>query len=139
MKHYFVQKKKGITLLLVIVILSALLSISIGIFNVVYGEILISGEIADSYTAFYASDRAIDKFLYLDRMTPQKLGNNATEDTTGNPSSTGCFVVEMYKTPASIFANCNNTTAIACIRSVGQPRCGANTARNVKRGFMVTY
>src|SRR3989338_10000544 len=55
----WVYQKQGITLLLVVVLLSAILSISIGIFNVVYGEFRISGEVADSFRALYAADEGI--------------------------------------------------------------------------------
>lgn len=66
-KSYFGFPPQGITLLLVILILAALLSISIGIFTVVFTELRISGEIADSFVALYAADEAIEKGLYEDR------------------------------------------------------------------------
>ena len=133
--------KKGITLLLVIVILSALVSISIGIFNVVFGEILISGELADSYKAFYAADRAIDKFLYLDRNSSTRLNDGDQEDTTPSASPTGCYVIKIFKTPATILSECqvSDPAVSVCIKSVGQFRCDPGSSRLVKRGFTVLY
>lgn len=140
---YF-SNNKGITLLLVVVILSALLSISVGVFNVVYGEILISGEIADSYRAFYAADRAVDKFLYLDRSpnNPNQVPQDGDSENTifTVPDSSACYEVRIFKTPASILANCGVPAGVGvCIKSFGQFRCGVNPVRLVRRGFMVTY
>ena len=59
------KNENGITLLLVMIILSALLSISIGIFNIVFGQIKISGDLADSFVAFYAADQAIENILLM--------------------------------------------------------------------------
>lgn len=137
------NNKKGITLLLVIVILSALVSISAGIFNVILGELMISGEIGESYVALYAADRAIDKFLYLDRSTGGGslggLRDGDLEDTTATPSSNGCYTVKIIKGPLNIGSQCNTTDALVCIKSVGLSRCGTASSRLVKRGFMVLY
>lgn len=135
------DNKRGITLLLVIVILSALLSISAGVFNVVIGEIMISGEIGESYVAFYAADRAIDKFLYLDRsVRGGALRNNDQDNTTSVPSVNGCYTVKMIKGPLNIRDQCQSSSALnACIKSIGSSRCGTSSPRLVKRGFMVLY
>lgn len=133
-----INKKQGMTLLLVVVITSAILAVSTGIFNIVIGELLISGEIADSFVAFYAADRALDKFLYLDRVGGGLLNGN-TEDTTTIESPTGCYVVTIYKTPPIVLAQCGSDTNNTCIKSTGQFRCGANPAHIVKRGFTVMY
>lgn len=133
-----IKHNRGVTLLLVIVILSALLSISTGIFNVVFGELMISGEISESYVAFYAADRAIDKFLYLDRSRGRGLSDGAEENTTSLSSSNGCYVVRMIK--SDISAQCQvSDPAIACIKSIGSSRCGVSSSRLVKRGFIVVY
>ncbi|MBI3273572.1 MAG: hypothetical protein HYZ69_00340 [Candidatus Colwellbacteria bacterium] len=134
--------KNGITLLLVIIILSMLLAISFGIFNVIFGELLISGQIEDSYVAFYAADHAIDKFLYLERFPVDpndKLKDKNKEDTTASPSTSGCYVVKIFKTAASIKTNCKLEDISVCILSIGQSRCGQGDVRMVKRGFIMSY
>lgn len=118
-------EQKGVVILLVMVILSALLSVSIGIFNVVFGELRISGEIADSFVAFYAADQGIERTLYLDR-SGAGLVNNYTEEK--DIPSGGCYKVRVAKSGA-------DTQIIAS----GQYRCGTAPPRVVKRGFMVTY
>lgn len=125
--------EEGITLLLVVVILSALFSISIGIFNVVFGELRISGEIADSFVAFYAADQGIERTLYLDREQNAICTISAGENcyVVSPPisvTSGGCYGIRVNKI--------SNTTQII---AYGQYRCGSNPARVVKRGFMVTY
>lgn len=120
-------------MLLVVVILSALFSISIGIFNVVFGELRISGEIADSFVAFYAADQGIERTLYLDReqsaICTITTGENCyVVSPPINTASGGCYGLRVNKI--------SNTTQII---ASGQYRCGSNPARVVKRGFMVTY
>ncbi|MBI2637821.1 MAG: hypothetical protein HYW88_02880, partial [Candidatus Sungbacteria bacterium] len=62
------RTRKGVTLFLTITLLSLTLSIAIGIFNLVYSEILISGEIRSSFFALYATDEIIERTTYLDKM-----------------------------------------------------------------------
>lgn len=126
------SSQRGITLLLVIVLLSAILSISIGIFNVVLGEFRISGEATDSFRALYAADQGIERTLYQDReqqaLCAVALGPDCfVAEGVGVPSE-ACYTVRVSKIADA------TTIVIA-----GQYRCGANPARVVKRGFEVTY
>lgn len=132
------NSQTGITLLLVVVILSAILTISIGIFNVIYGEILISGEIVDSFIAFYASDEGIEKTLYRDKVQNDPLfiaGGEYCEGDTSCPTITtpisiesgACYKFRIVK------------TAVTEIFATGQYRCGADDLRIVKRGFRLEY
>jgi len=125
------KMQEGITLLLVIILLSAIMSISLGIFNVVLGELKISGEISDSFVAFYAADQGIERVLYLDRNLQavcQVPGPDCFTDTNVPVESNGCYTARVSKA--------GNTTDIIV---AGQYRCGLNPTRVVKRGFEVTY
>lgn len=125
----FTFKNRGVALLLVIVILSAILSVSIGIFNVVLGELLISGEISDSFIAFYAADTGIERMLYRDRNQNAVPGGVAKTDIDlFYPEYHACYSIRLEKSGGE-----NN------IFSFGQYRCGPNDQRIVKRGFLVTY
>lgn len=128
--------KKGITLLLVVVILSALLSISIGIFNVVFGELLISGEIADSFVAYYAADEGAEKNLYLDR-----IAGGLTDGTSlsRNLSSGGCYTTMFHKNPPTPTTRCSLDPDDLEIETSGQYPCGATPSRVVRRGWCVFY
>ena len=136
------SEKKGITLLLVIAILSALLSISIGIFNSVFGQIQISGETTDSFRALYGADQSIERFLYLDRVTGKAFNDGDTEDNTAIESNYGCYKITIYKDASpggSIESMCKTTGVATCLKGIGQYRCGANPSRAVKRAFVATY
>lgn len=132
------KSEKGITLLLVVVILSALSSVSLGIFNIIYGQIKISGEIADSATAFYSAEQGVEKTLYLDRTSYKTNPYGICGSTPGFPCysesqtesvSGGCYDLAVNK-------DAGGTTDI---KVLGQYRCGINPLRVVKRGFGLTY
>lgn len=137
---------RGIVLLMVLLILSSLLSISIGIFNLTIGEIRASGEITDSFVAFYAADEGIEKTLYLDRVSQNIVCVNAQ----GNPvNGQDCYVdnqilqnqsgfnIKVSKTPNKI--EIKAIGQYQCPGTVGSGMCGIDTFRVVKRGFSVTY
>lgn len=117
------------TLLLVILIISSLLSISLGIFDVVLGEFRISGEITDSFIALYAADLGIEKVLYDDRVADsicQGSGScTATFDIT--LANGACAKVRLSRTG-------KNTTVI----STGEYRCSSPNL-SVKRAFQANY
>lgn len=124
------SRKQGITLLLVIILLSAIMSISLGIFNIVMGELRISGEISDSFIAFYAADQGIENILYLDRNARticQTPGPNCFTEAK-DVESGGCYAARASKI--------GSTTDIVV---AGQYRCGPNPGRVVKRGFELVY
>lgn len=125
------REKRGITMLLVVVILTALLSISIGIFGVVFGEIKISGEIADSFIALYSADQSIEELLYRDRIQAAICSTPGVGCYVAGPidiNSGGCYTIRVDKVGGA-------TT----ITSSGQYRCGLNPSRVVKRGLKVSY
>jgi len=142
-------RQQGITLLLVIILLSAVMSIGLEIFNIVIGELKISGEISDSFIAFYATDQDEERMLYLDRVVGPAADGFTIDDGIGNSAvlaSGGCAKVIIYKTPDSIATGCKLTIEnqnlqgiTTCIRGFGQYRCGSNPPRVVKRGFIVIY
>ena len=125
-------RREGITLLLVVVLLSAILSISIGIFNVVYGEFRISGEVADSFRALYAADEGIERTLYLDRQ------DNAICTVV---QGRDCFVATdiPVRSGGQYSVRVSKEGGVTAVVVAGQNREGANAARVVKRGFQVIY
>jgi len=118
--------------LLVIVLLSAILSISVGIFNVVLGEFRISGEASDSFRALYAADQGIERTLYRDRE------QQALCVVAQGPD---CFVAQAVTVPseACYTVKVSKVSSATTIVIAGQYRCGSNPSRVVKRGFQVIY
>lgn len=132
---------RGITLLLVILVLASLLSISIGIFTSVITELRLSGEIADSFVALYAADEAIERGLYLDLNQPAPLcpglvfGLNCYDSGTVSLANGSCYRFRVDKVPVGM-SNFSGMT----IRATGEFRCGAaGPFGSVKRALRVDY
>lgn len=120
----------GMVLLLVILILSALLSISIGIFNVVLGEFRISGEISDSFIAFYAADQGVEQVFYDDRVAGSLCRGGGTCEygpVTVALANGSCYTARLSRT--------GNDTSVT---STGEYRCGGSSLA-VKRAFQASY
>ena len=124
--------QEGITLLLVIVLLSAILSISVGIFNIVNGELQISGETSDSFRALYAADEGIERVLYRDRQQ---------EAVCSDAPGPDCFVARdvAVRSGACYTARISKVGDTTKVIIAGQYRCGENPGRVVKRGFQIVY
>ncbi|MDO8500167.1 MAG: hypothetical protein Q7S66_05975 [bacterium] len=131
--------QRGITLLLVILILSSLLSISLGIFNAIFSELRLSGEIANSFTALYAADEAIERGLYLDRKQATTLcvpivGVGCQYIGSQVQLSNGsCYRLRVDKKVTS-----SEYTFDVDLRASGEFRCGGD-AFSVKRALQTSY
>ncbi|MDP3769869.1 MAG: hypothetical protein Q8R40_02950, partial [bacterium] len=64
-KYFFslfrLSDKKGVTLLLTVVLLSVFLSFGLGIINILLGQIIISGQAGQSFDSLYAADRGLER------------------------------------------------------------------------------
>lgn len=130
LKFNFRRSSSGMTLLLVVLILSALLSISLGIFTVVLGESRIAGEITDSFVALYAADQGMERMLYDNRVAGTVCpGSGACSyGPVTTPLANGsCMTLRLDRTGP-------NTTVI----STGEYRCGLPEL-SVKRALETTY
>lgn len=86
-------QKKGITLLLAILISSAASLLSLGVFMIIFGELGISTASKESMKAFYAADTGVECSLYYDLVVK----------TT--------FATSTYAaSPASFTVNCNGSS-----------------------------
>ncbi len=142
------HSREGITLLLVVVIVSALLSISVGIFNVAYGQLRISGELADSFFASYAADQGMERMLYRDRRAADDVCDKGNVVNFGDPcmpeetitissggGASACYTVKVSQKDVEPPDGVLDTV----IQASGQYRCGVNPDRVVRRGFQVVY
>ena len=123
-------RRAGITLLLVVLVLSGLLSISLGIVDVVLGEFRISGEITDSFIALYAADQGIEQILYSDRVQNSICpggGSCSYGPVTVSLANGSCYTLRLNRSGS-------NTAVVA----TGEYRC-ASPALAVKRAFEATY
>jgi hypothetical protein len=78
------RDKKGASLLLTILIMSAILAIAMGISKLSLGEIKISRELPQSFIAYYAAEAGIEEGLYADLVViPQGMASNFVRDFGG--------------------------------------------------------
>ena len=138
-QNFSSKKNSGITLLLIVVLLSAILSISIGIFNIMFSQIIISGDLVDSSKALYAADQGIEKILYRDRNSGGS--GECGDDASGCPAETvdvgsACYDMIITKGDTDTPPDGKINTSI---RVTGQYRCDAPLERQVKRAFEIQY
>ncbi len=128
---HFAFERNGITLLLVVFLLSAILSISVGIFKLVLGELRISGETADSFRALYAADQGIERTLYRDRQqrAPCVLIPPVCFEEVNAPVQSGASYTARVSKPGG------STDVVVA----GQNRTDVRPEMVVKRGFQVSY
>ena len=77
------RKANGFTLLLSLLVVSAILSVSLGIFNIMTKELKLSGIGRESQIAFYAADVGIECFFYWEIKHPN-LNDSAFKDDSSD-------------------------------------------------------
>ncbi len=130
---HFLNARRGVTLLLMIVLLAAFLSISLGIINILLGELVVVGQAGESFDALYAADTGIERTLYRTRAaTPLCTALDCNESR--NVSSGGCYEVNVVIAPDP---SCLSPLT-RCMEVMGKNRCGG-AERYVTRKFDVRY
>ena len=79
----------GFTLLLSILVVSVILSVGLGIFDIMTKELKLSGLGRESQIAFYAADAGIECFFYWEIKHPN-LNKSAFEPETGGTNTINC-------------------------------------------------
>lgn len=81
-----IKNKKGASLFLTMLIMSAILAIAVGISKLSLGEIKISRELPESFAAYYAAEAGIEEGLYRDLVAanPQGTASNFIGDLNEN-------------------------------------------------------
>ena len=80
------KNKRGVTLLLAVLVSSIALSVGVGIFSLLFSELEISGSVKDSVSAFYAGDSGLECALYWDFMENKHLLSKSPFATDGSVS-----------------------------------------------------
>ncbi|MDP3772381.1 MAG: pilus assembly PilX N-terminal domain-containing protein [bacterium] len=124
------RDRRGITILIVILVLTAILSISAGVLNVVVGQLAISGQARDSFRALYAADEGIEKWLFLDRGAMGPVGTLSDDRTTTSGMS---YRFNLEAAPSSCADPTNTMLTVS-----GQDAPIGGTP-HVKRGFQLCY
>lgn len=142
------RQRQGITLLLVILVMSGLMTVSIGIFNISFTELRIFGELTSSFRAFYAADRIFEYALKLDREGAPLCAADSPDAST--PCYTACSAGmpgcsdDATDLPAFSNGGCAKVTVtrfggLTTVRATGQHDCNVGSFRVVRRAFEVSY
>ncbi len=128
-----ISPPRGVTLLFVVLIVAALLSTALGIFDAVFGQLRLAGEITDSFRALYAADQGIEKLLYDDRVANAVPGCPGSSPCSYGPTTISlgqdrCVTLRLTRTSG------RNTTVVA----TGEYRCGTGEL-TVRRAIRVQY
>jgi len=82
-------KSRGFTLLLSILVVSVVLSVGLGIFDIMTKELKLSGIGRESQIAFYAADAGVECFFYWEIKHPD-LADTAFAYYDSNPPTISC-------------------------------------------------
>jgi len=135
--------ERGFAILFTLLIVSITLSISLGVYNLLIGEIILSGTGRDSQLAFYAADAGVECALYWDIQQGAFSTSTANNITCAGESKTVGGGLSSAFTLAFENGSCVTVTvekgqSQTTITSQGQNTCDMNP-RTVQRGLQVTY
>ena len=141
--RYVVKEKNGITLLLAVILSAAFFSIALGVFHILFGQIVIMGQARESFSALNAADLGMERTLYRDRRK-NECGDPLIDCSTGgmpmylppDDNNKACYVVDIGLAPS-----CPNGLS-RCIKVTGQYPCAkpiTDSVHYVKRKFELNY
>lgn len=139
------MKKQGVTLLLAIFISVLALSLGLGIFTIIFGELGISGTSKESLEALYAADSGIECALFWD--IKQQAFSTSTSNTiscAGGSFPVGGSTLSVFDLNFSnnscAHVRLQKTGSETIITSLGENiACGLTGSRTVQRGLEVKY
>ena len=147
---------RGIALLFTLLIIGVAISLSIGVFNIILGELEIGEGARESHRAFYAADSGIECILYWDLkeqafvFDKEKAINcvGSSPAFTRSSQTVDGKTATVYQSTASFtLANgaCVSLTVIkfsdgsSRIEALGENTCNPAAVRVVQRGIEVNY
>lgn len=155
------QKKQknisGFAMLFTVLIISLILSISLGISNITLKQTILSSLAKDSQIAFYQADAAIECGMYYDTNDTFPLGTEVSGATTQITCGNNTFDIDytvsyddyfVFKQTATssaepcstvVFDKATNAlTEESIVKGIGYSVCG-ESPRQVQRALQVTY
>lgn len=130
-----ISGRRGIILLLMIVLLSAFLSIAMGIVNILLGQLFIIGQAGESFEALFALDSGMERTLYRDFVQHVYTVPGVQPVESKSFSNGSCYQATMTVAPT---AACPNPPYHRCMIVKAQSNC-ANIRRYVERQFDIRY
>ena len=145
--------KHGFTLLLSILVVSVILSVGLGIFDIMTKELKLSGLGRESQIAFYAADAGIECFFYWEIKHPDLVGT-AFSYYDSNPPTIKCAgnsfsIPAQSNGPYNLNINLSNNSCakvkvtksglITTVESRGYNiACGLDSSFKVERAIQLT-
>lgn len=149
---------KGFVLLLSLIILSIVLTASLGVFNILIKGIELSGTTRDSQLAFYAADGGVECALYVDFKGNTSFGATDDEGVPLQPSIGECsnsrdleyltgsssyvdgarFSIDYVGNGSCVDIKVDKSGASTIIESIGRNTCD-EVPRRVNRSIKVVY
>lgn len=136
--------KKGMILVMVVLITSAILAVGLGIFASAFNQLRTASETRYSFNALYAADRGAERTLYLDRVAGPLCPGVAID---GVPD-VDCYVLTDFPVGNNACVTVRVSKDIKCdnaaeadftrIYSTGLYQCGSGEL-GVKRAFCLNY
>jgi hypothetical protein len=129
--------QRGFVLLITLVVMTVLLSISLSISTILFGELVITEDVGASFVALHAVDTGVERTLYRDRVrsdcTP--ANNYCSKGFTQSPHNPlpggACYRVQAT-------GPTNGCPSLRCITVTGQDTC-SNAQKFVQRRFFISY
>lgn len=126
-------------MVLTVVLLSAILSVGIGLFNLMFWQVFFSGQTGDSFRAFLAAEDGVERTLYRDRLMMGEIcadgmGDPCYTEGTTNVASGACYTLSVSKTDEDVDGDFETI-----ITAIGQFPCNPDPLRFVKRGYQSSY
>ncbi len=115
------NRQKGVSLLITLLVMSALLSIAIGLSGLSIGEIQLARESPSSLVAFYAAESGVEWAMYQDRANGMASQSYSDYNFCLNPSVGICYSV-----------TASGTSPTRSIQSKGSFR---NTVRSIESTY----
>jgi len=139
------EYRRGITLLLVILVLASLMTISIGIFNVAFTELRIAGDLAGSYKALNAADQGMEYMTYVHLV--KDAGWQVNPAFCPVPGVACTHPPDTWYLPNGVCSTGGSYTVTmqsdgidtVTITSTGSTDCGVANVRTVKRAFSSSW
>lgn len=126
------KMKNGFLLLLTILIVSIILSLGLGVGNIILNQIKLSGAGRESQIAFYAADAGAESALYRD-LKQSEFPNNSTSNFDLNLDNGSCAKVTVTKSGISTTIESRGRN-----KASGPNQC-SGIERAVERGIRLSY
>ncbi len=136
------NKKRGVILLIAVLVSSASLVIGIGVYNRVYKELVLSSFFEQTQIAFSAADTGLECAIYGDTRVPQATSASCAGSVVSgwNPSLNASASFSLT-TPVCVSVEITKNTAypFTTIKAQGYNTCVVSDPRRVERGLRIDY